>query len=420
MVNVAVLVSGGGTNLEAILKAKKEGKIPSGNITLVVSDTIGSYALERARNHGIEAVLLNKKALGRKEMERELSLILHDHAISLIVLAGFLTILDPPFIKEWRNRIINIHPSLLPAFCGKGYYGIKVHQAVIASGVNVTGATVHLVNEIPDGGRILIQKSVPVERGDTPEILQKRVMEQAEWIILSEAVEMMCRRTEDIRSLRDYLKGNSYPGRFLLSGTLDDGKPVIAYAIMGRSENSRNRIFAKRDGMLVTVPYDASKVRDPSLIIYHAMRQVGGTIILTNGDQTDTIADSLSKGGTVMDALKRRSYEPDAPAFTSRISLVLTSDGASSLSIIRKNGDDCERTEWNYGKEYGTCHVIHTYEGDGDPLPTFKGEPRKFALPFSAEELADLLWDSLDEENKIAIFVKSGETEIIRNKKEGA
>lgn len=196
MVRIAVLVSGGGTNLEALLRAEEAGRIPSGRIELVVADR-PSYALERAANHGREAVLIERRKTGMKLFSFELIDVLCNHRIDMVILAGFLSILPPSVIDQYRDRIINIHPSLIPSFCGKGFYGLKVHEAALERGVKVTGATVHLVNEIPDGGRILLQKAVAVLPGDDPETLQKRVMEEAEWKILPEAAQMIAKEIED-------------------------------------------------------------------------------------------------------------------------------------------------------------------------------------------------------------------------------
>ena len=198
MVRIAVLVSGGGTNLEALLKAEEAGRIPSGRIELVVADR-PSYALERAANHGRKAVLIERRKTGMKLFSSELIDVLCNHRIDMIILAGFLSILPPSVIDHYRDRIINIHPSLIPSFSGEGYYGLKVHEAALKRGVKVTGATVHLVNEIPDGGKILFQKAVEVKDGDTPETLQKRVMEEAEWIILPMAVEYMADKIDKER-----------------------------------------------------------------------------------------------------------------------------------------------------------------------------------------------------------------------------
>lgn len=188
---VAVLVSGGGTNLQAILDARGT-VIHNAEIVLVVSSRPGAFALERARLAGIPSVTLSKKELGDQgAFEAALAKALEESSVDLIVLAGFLTILSADFTRRYERRIINIHPSLIPAFCGKGYYGLQVHEAALARGVKVTGATVHYVNEIPDGGEILLQKAVPVLPGDTPQILQRRVMEQAEWILLPQAIQQI-------------------------------------------------------------------------------------------------------------------------------------------------------------------------------------------------------------------------------------
>ena len=189
---IAVLVSGGGTNLQALIDAQKSGVLTSGEIVLVVSNREDAYALKRAEQAGIEGVLLTRKGCGSQDaFEQALIETLEAHHIDLIVLAGFMSILSAEFTSRYPNRILNIHPSLIPSFCGKGYYGLRVHEAALQYGVKVTGATVHFVNEIPDGGRILLQKAVSIQPGDTPESLQRRVMEEAEWVILPQAVEIV-------------------------------------------------------------------------------------------------------------------------------------------------------------------------------------------------------------------------------------
>jgi len=194
-IKVAVLVSGGGTNLGALISAEKNGIIKSGTISLVISNKVGAYALERAKAHSIEAITVIKAECGSQEaFEDRLIHELDSRGIELIVLAGFMAILSEKFTSHYKNRIINVHPSLIPSFCGKGFYGLKVHEAALEYGVKVTGATVHYVNEIPDGGKIILQKSVEIEDGDTPEILQRRVMECAEWIILPKACEMVSQK----------------------------------------------------------------------------------------------------------------------------------------------------------------------------------------------------------------------------------
>lgn len=190
---IAVLVSGGGTNLQAILDACDSGIITHGEVKCVISSQPGAYALGRAKNHGVKGYVVSKKELGgsQEAFEKGIIDILDENEIELIVLAGFMSILSENFTKKYEERILNVHPSLIPSFCGKGFYGLRVHEAALSYGVKVTGATVHFVNEIPDGGRIILQKAVYIEDGDTPEILQKRVMEQAEWKILPQAVEIV-------------------------------------------------------------------------------------------------------------------------------------------------------------------------------------------------------------------------------------
>lgn len=191
-INIAVLVSGGGTNLQALIDAQKSGVITSGEIKLVVSNNPDAYALTRAKNADIKTAVCDKKQLGAN-FEAELISVLEDNNIDIIVLAGFMCILSEKFTSHFANRIINIHPSLIPSFCGKGFYGLHVHEAALEYGVKVTGATVHFVNEIPDGGKIIMQKAVEILENDTPETLQKRVMENAEWIILPQSVEKVCK-----------------------------------------------------------------------------------------------------------------------------------------------------------------------------------------------------------------------------------
>ena len=189
-VRIAVLISGGGTNLQALINAQKKGQIESGCICLVISNRADAYGLVRAQKAGIPTLTLTRKACGgQKGFEEQLIHALEEQDIELIVLAGFLSILSADFTRRYERRILNVHPSLIPSFCGEGFYGLKVHEAALAKGVKVTGATVHFVNEIPDGGEIILQKAVKVEEGDTPEVLQLRVMRQAEWKILPASAE---------------------------------------------------------------------------------------------------------------------------------------------------------------------------------------------------------------------------------------
>ena len=308
---IAVLVSGGGTNLQALLDAQRDGKMPHGEIVLVVSSRAGAYALTRAENAGVAARMLSP-ACGQKPFENELSVLLREQKIDLILLAGFTVILSAEFTKQWPRRILNVHPSLIPAFCGKGMYGLRVHEAALARGVKVTGATVHFVNEIPDGGEILLQKAVEIAPSDTPETIQRRVMEQAEWKLLPRALAQLTEELDaadgpaaprkeekdmDHLSLAAELAVNTYPGRGIVLGRSEDGKSaVIAYFIMGRSANSRNRVFEPITGGIRTVAADPAKLEDPHLIIYNAVLTLRETTVVTNGDQTDTVYDLMHTG----------------------------------------------------------------------------------------------------------------------------
>lgn len=197
MVKIGVLVSGGGTNLQALLDAQKRGEIPDGEISLVIASRKKAYALERAREAGVPALALPRRDYEKTaDYDAALLTALQEAGVELVVLAGFLCVLGEKMLKGYEGRIVNVHPSLIPAFCGDGFYGLHVHEAALERGVKVTGATVHLVNEVTDGGPILLQKAVEVLEGDTPESLQKRVMEQAEWVLLPQAVSMLCQKIE--------------------------------------------------------------------------------------------------------------------------------------------------------------------------------------------------------------------------------
>lgn len=204
MVRIAVLVSGGGTNLQALLDSEKRGENPYGKIVLVISGNEKAYALERAKKAGVETMVIRRRDYQDTEgYDKAMLKALKEHGIEEIILAGFLNILSSEIINAYPQRIINVHPSLIPSFCGKGYYGLKVHEAALRYGVKVTGATVHYVNEIPDGGQIIYQKAVEVKDGDTPEILQRRVMEQAEWILLPKAAAMVAEKIEKEKNNAD-------------------------------------------------------------------------------------------------------------------------------------------------------------------------------------------------------------------------
>ena len=427
---IAVFVSGGGTNLQALLDAQAEGKLQDGQIVLVLSSNPGAYALQRAEKAGVSSVTVSRKdSASQAEFEAAISRELEKAGIEMIVLAGFMSILSADFTARWEKRIINVHPSLIPSFCGKGYYGLRVHEAALRYGVKVTGATVHYVNEVPDGGQIILQKAVDILPGDTPEVLQRRVMEQAEWQLLPRAAQLVAKRIRDekskterkgqmdiykINTPEELIQGNSYVGRGIVIGkTPDASRAVIAYFIMGRSENSRNRVFAEEDGVLYTRPFDESKVADPSLIIYAAMRSFDNKLIVTNGDQTDTIYNGLAAGKSFGQALESRQFEPDAPNLTPRISGMLNFDNNDftyQMCILKSadpEGTACSRYLFSYPALPGLGHFIHTYVCDGSPIPTFQGEPERMAIPDDAEEFTRRLWNSLDENNRISLYVRT-------------
>lgn len=203
MKNIAVLVSGGGTNLQALIDAQQRGELHGGQISCVISSNPEAYALSRARDNGIDTRVIRKKDYGTfEDYDRAFTALLQEIRADVIVLAGFLTILGPQVIHAFENRIINIHPALIPSFCGEGFYGLRVHQKALERGVKLTGATAHFVNEVCDGGPIILQKAVEVKEGDTPELLQKRVMEQAEWVILPKAVSLFCEGKINIKDGR--------------------------------------------------------------------------------------------------------------------------------------------------------------------------------------------------------------------------
>lgn len=419
---IAVLVSGGGTNLQALIDAQNRGEIPDGEICLVVSNHAGAYALERAKAAGIPAaVCLREKGKSRSDFEARLLEILSDANIDLIILAGFMAILSANFVSHYPERIINVHPSLIPAFCGEGFYGLRVHEAALNYGVKVTGATVHYVNEIPDGGQIIAQRAVEIQDGDTPEILQRRVMEQAEWILLPQAAEIVSKKIRWERqnmsmTAAQAVGATTYPGRGIVVGKSADGKrAIMAYFIMGRSVNSRNRIFVEQEGGIRTQAFDPSKMKDPSLIIYAPVRTLDNHVIVTNGDQTDTIYDFLKKGDTFENALKTRCFEPDAPNFTPRVSAMVSfdkNDFSLDMSILRAGdaeGSCCHRIHWAFETVApGKGYFLHTYLKDGDPIPAFVGDPEEVAFDNgSAQAIADALWEGLNAGNRVSLWVQT-------------
>jgi len=417
---IAVLVSGGGTNLQALIDAQACGRLKSGELALVIASKPRAYALERAKNAQIATETVERAAFETQEAyEARLLDVLASHNIDLIVLAGYMHILSASFVSRYPESIVNVHPSLIPAYCGKGYYGIKVHEAVLAAGERETGATVHMVNEIPDGGRILMQQRVPVFPSDTPETLQHRVMEQAEWILLPRAVEGLCMDLVQLRgaqmeqkNLFEILKQNAYPGRGIVLGLTPDGeKAALAYFIMGRSENSRSRAFVKVGDDLAIHMLDGGNIADTSLILYAPLRTRQSALVVTNGDQTDTICAALDRGETFESALNTRTFEPDPPHFTPRISGMMEFSPKFSykLSILKAgdaNGTTTLRQTFCYEPLAGTGHFIHTYQGDGAVLKSFCGEPVAVSILNDIETFSDGLWNALNPTNKISLYVR--------------
>lgn len=409
MIRIAVLVSGGGTNLQALLDAQARKELSSGSIVLVVSDRQAA-ALDRVESSGVSAVMLDRSALGRKEFETQLLALLEQRNIDLVVLAGFLTILSSKVIARYPKRIINIHPSLIPSFCGKGYYGLRVHQAALERGVKVSGATVHLVDEVADGGPILAQQAIEVLDDDTPQSLGQRILQQVEWKLLPKTVASYCQCMEKSMSLQQRLSSVRYPGRGIVCGMNEQGKAIIAYFITARSSHSKNRCLAAEGETVRTKAVDESLLVDPSLIIYRAMDREGNDVVVANGDQSDTILDGLRQGITMQTSLASRTFEPDEPNFTPRISALfhLGPHPSYTLSILRRAPDgSCDRSYYSHpASKKGEAHLLHTYEGDGNPLPCFQGEPRLVHIKGNAQELAEHIWTLLDEEYRVSVCVK--------------
>ena len=402
MVSIVVMVSGGGTNLQALIDAQKNGILSSGRITHVISSCEGAYALTRAKSAGIPSAVAKSEA--------EIISVLDDVKPDMIILAGYMKILTKEFLDRVRVPIVNIHPSLIPSFCGKGYYGLKVHEAVLKAGVKVTGATVHYVNEIPDGGEIIAQKAIEVLPHETPESLQRRVMESCEWVILPRAVEEVCRKIEP----RIFPKPLKYAGRGIITGMSPSGGKVLAYFIMGRSVSSKARLFERSGDELIIKLTRDDKNFDPSLILYSPLRVINDNIIITNGDQTDTIYDSLKDGGTFESALRTREYEPDAPHYTPRISAIMTPSGHKQ-SILKRAGKYFYEYEYTPGKG----RLIHTYNNDvlpGEILPSFEGEPREVNIPDDMNQFADSLWEELGGDYRVALYVRYYDGETYRDK----
>jgi phosphoribosylglycinamide formyltransferase-1 len=406
MIRIAVLASGSGTNLQALLDAD----LVPGEVVLVASDKLDAPALGRSRKKGISSIGLDRKTLGKKALEQTLEGLLDDHAVDLIVLAGFLTILSAQFVNAHRNRIVNIHPSLLPSFGGKGYYGERVHEAVLKRGVKISGATVHLVTEEADEGPILAQQALSVADDDTPSSLGQRILTTIEWTLLPKTVQQYCQKLEEEMQLETYLKGLRYPGRGIACGMSEEGKALLVYFITARSKHSKNRMLVAQNEAVRTEALDESLLVDPSLIIYRAIDRIGNAFVVANGDQSEAILASLAGGRSFEEGLADSTYEPDAPNYTPRISALFQAEGPIpyTLSILRRREDgSCEHAFFPYAKlQAGEGHLIHTYEREEEPLPSFAGEPRRVFFTGNGEQLARSVWQSLDERVRVGLCVK--------------
>ena len=398
MLKIVVLVSGSGTNLQALFNAQAKHILRSAVIAHVISNNPNAYALKRAENEGISTSVI--------KTEDEILEIVHKLKAGIIVLAGYTKILSPEFLAKCDASILNIHPSLIPSFCGRGMYGLKVHEAALSYGVKITGATVHIVNEIPDGGKILAQLPVKVLDGDTPETLQARVLEEAEHVIYPRTIEKFCQTR---LMFKNRMK---YPGRGIVTGMSAGGCPMFAYFITGRSENSRSRRFvrAENDGINIEITNPKEGV-DTSLILYSPVKTYGQNIIISNGDQTDVIYNALAEGGTFFTALKNCTYEPDAPHYTPRISAMLTPDFYLLNILRRANRYLAQQVTPFYQGDYkkGLGRLIYTYNKDvapSRPLPSFDGEPKQVEITENIGEFANNLWNELDDDNKVALYVR--------------
>ena len=397
MLKIAVLVSGNGTNLEALFDAQKRYILRTGHIVQVISNNPKAYALKRAKKAGVRADVA--------KTEEEILNLLRETKPGIIVLAGYLKILSADFLKRCDAIVINIHPSLIPSFCGLGMYGLKVHEAALNYGVKLTGATVHVVNEIPDGGKILAQMPVKVEDDDTPEILQQRVLEEAEHVLLPRTLEKLC-QAKSLFKIKI-----KYPGRGIVIGTSPSGCPMFAYFITGRSETStaRKMIRAENDGVDIKITGDENV--DTSLILYSPVKVINKRIIISNGDQTDDIYNGYKNNDSdFIRALLKRDYEPDAPHYTPRISAMLSPE-FYLMSILRRDLLHNEGKNFYQGsyKKKGYGFIFHTYQKDigvTRRLPSFEGAPKPVEISDNIGEFANNLWNELSDEYKVSLYVR--------------
>ena len=425
---IAVLVSGGGTNLQALIDAQQRSKLGGGEITAVISSKEGAYALERARKAGIPGYVLPRKSF---DSNRAMTLALVEKLraldIDLVVLAGCMVIFTEELVQAYPNAIMNVHPALIPSFCGQGFYGLHVHEAALAYGVKLSGATVHFVSAECDGGP---RRPSPFSPEIPPKPFKNALWSKPNGSCCRKpcacsvragsgwkAAPLSSNRSEnamnvyEVKSMAERLSGNTYPGRGIVLGVTPDGKTAVAaYFIMGRSVNSRNRVFVQEPDGIRTEAFDPSLMKDPHLIIYHPVREAGQGLIVTNGDQTDTVWEYLAKGESWEAALRTRQFEDDGPNWTPRISGLQAGDGSYKLSILKSadpEGTACARFFYEYPAVPGLGHFLHTYVCDGNPvIPTFQGEPERVSIPADIDDFTRELWENLNPDNKISLFVR--------------
>ncbi len=324
-------------------------------------------------------------------------------------------------VKSYMKDPVSVSVRSITTFTDQKLYldgsdieKIKGRNVCLLDDVVSTGGSLHALNELAEkAGAHVSANACLLAEGDAAR--------RSDLIYLKELPLFHKYENGDHEMIRhdffEDLKNNEYPGRGILTGFIKD-EPVIAYFIMGRSANSRNRVFRKKDDILYTKAYDESKVADPSLIIYNAIREHRGDIIVTNGDQTDTVYEFLKQGKSFKEALETREYEPDAPNYTPRISALIRKDGCE-MAILKRNGEQCERLYYRFPKENGKAHFLSTYDHNGDPLPSFSKDPIEVKIDEDLKTFSAKLWNALNDDNKISLYVRMGEEEIIFNKNEG-
>ena len=390
---IAVLVSGGGTNLQALLDAQREGGLPDGEIVRVISSNDSAYALTRAAQAGVPAVVCSRKALGSQAaFEAAISQALSDHGVELLVLAGFMSILSADFTSRWPRRILNVHPSLIPAFCGKGFYGLKVHQAALDYGVKVTGATVHFVNEVPDGGEILLQNRqlITAVRGEQSgnaggPVGPIRFKFPGPQRLLHGKAPFQ----EGPDGVRLVPVGDNESPSHLTNGVIDNETGVSQ---LGRVVG----LGTESIGLLDENPVPAVFAAAHDEIRRHRLFSVG---CVSQHNPSSRVGIGGQQGRQVVGFIDVHWS----------FSLLISPDGSYKLSILKSadaEGSACARYTFEYPALAGVGHFLHTYVCDGTPIPTFQGEPERVTISGTMEEFAHGIWDHLNQENKISLYVR--------------